>query len=371
MSIFEHSMYRLRTKWRSVVSQGFTKFVAPEVWPLTTDHWPLIPDVVNYKRRPEVSILSFPGKRWNWLVLALVSLALGVPAQKEQLPRYNVRVNVVSLDVEVLDRAGKPVLGLAKKDFVVREDGKAMELTNFARLQDRPVSLAIVLDTSAISLEKLNSAKQFVFQLIHLLSRDDDICLYTFDARDAHLEQDFTKDRLLLVDALENISVPAHGSGGMLAELFGGQPPTALGIDLALLNLRKTNNGKKALLIISNRFRGLGPATVDHVQDSGFTLLTLGFSNKAALLVTMGGDQISKKQLMRESGGRQFSADTTDITGVCRAIAYSLKNYYALSYLTQIGPNDEKPRHINVLIPGHDHVINARRSYIPKEKESE
>jgi len=304
--------------------------------------------------------------RWSWLVLAAVPAILALPAQKEQQPQYNVRVNVVSLDVEILDRAGNPVLNLAQEDFVVREEGKAMALTSFARLQDRPVSLAIVLDTSAISLEKLSAAKQFIFQLIHLLARNDDICLYTFGTRDAHLEQDFTKNRRLLVDALENISVRSHGTGGVLAELLGAEPRTALGIDLALLNLRKTNNGKKALLVISNRFRGLGPATVDHVQDSGFTLLTLGFSNKAALFVTLGGDQISRKQLLRESGGRQFSADTADVTGVCRAIAYTLKNYYALSYLTQIGPKDEKPRRIKVLIPGHDYVINARRSYSPK-----
>jgi len=304
--------------------------------------------------------------RWSWLILALVPAMVTPAAQKEQPPQYNVRVNVVSLDVEILDKAGNPVLNLAPEDFVVREDGKKMHLTHFTRLQDRPVSFAVVLDTSAISLDKLVAAKDFIFQLIHLLGRKDDICLYTFDSRDARLEQDFTQDRGLLVDALENISVPSHHSGGILAELLGPDPKTALGIDLALINLRKAQNPKKALLVVSNRFRGLGPATVDHVQNFGFTLLTLGFSNKAALLVTLGGDYISRKQLMRESGGRQFSADTENTTGVCRAIAYSLKNYYGISYLTQIGPNDEKPRHIVVQVPGHDYVINARRTYNPK-----
>jgi VWFA-related protein len=304
---------------------------------------------------------------WNWLILVTLPLIFAAPVQKEQVPKYNVRVNVVPLDVEVLDRAGNPVLDLTQESFIVKEDGKAVPITNFARLQDRPVSLAIVLDTSAISLQKLNAGKQFIFQIIHLLGRDDDICLYTFDAKDAHLEQDFTKDRLPLVTALENISVPSHGTGGMLAELFKRQPQTGLGIDLALLNLGKTRNGKKALLVVSNRFRGLGPATVEHVQNSGCTLLTLGFSNKAALLVSLGGDNISKNQLMRESGGRRFSADTEDITGVCRAMAYSLKNYYALAYVTELTTGKEKPRRIDVRIPGHDYVINARRSYTPKE----
>ena len=293
---------------------------------------------------------------------------LASSAQNEQTPKYNVKVNVVPLDVEVLDRTGNPVLNLTQKDFAVKENGRTMTITNFARLQDRPVSLAIVLDTSSISMEKLNTAKQAVFQLIHLLGREDDICLYTFDAKDARLEQDFTKDRLLLISALDNISVPSGGSGGLLIDLLGTPPKTALGIDLALLNLGKTNNGKKALLVVSNQFRGLGPVTVQHVQDSGCTLLTLGFSNKAALLFSLGGDQISKKQLMRESGGRQFSADTSDITGVCHAMAYSLKNYYALAYLTKAGSDKGKPRRIEVLIPGHDYVVNARRSYIPKEE---
>jgi VWFA-related protein len=304
--------------------------------------------------------------RWSWLILAFVPPLLALAIQKDQPPQYNVRVNVVSLDVEVLERTGDPVLNLAAGDFVVREDGKEMQLTNFSRLHDRSVSLAIVLDTSGISLDKLNMAKRFILQLIHLLDRKDDICLYSFSTEDAQLEQDFTQNRRLLVDALENISVPSHGTGGVLSELLSPEPRTALAIDLALINLRKAQNPKKALLVISNRFRGLGPATVDHVQNSGFTLLTLGFSNKATLLVTLGGDAISRRQLMRESGGRRFSAETEDTTVVCRMIAYSLKNYYALSYLTQIGPNDEKLRHIKVQIPGRDYVINARRTYSPK-----
>lgn len=89
-------------------------------------------------------------------------------------------------------------------------------------------------------------------------------------------------------------------------------------------------------------------------------------NNKAALLVTLGGDRISKNQLVKESGGRQFSAETKDMTGVCREIAYSLKNYYVLGYLTEISPADNKPRRINVQVPGQNYTINYRRSYVAK-----
>jgi VWFA-related protein len=302
----------------------------------------------------------------KWRLLFLLALPLTMAAQRDRIPKFNARVDLVSLDVEVLDAAGNPVKDLVQDDFVVKENGKPMPITNFARLADKPVSLAILLDTSAIELKKLNIAKQFVFQIIYMLGRDDDICLYTLDNRDANLEVKFTKDRAPLVSALENISVPSKSSGGILHELLGGMPRTALGIDLALHSLRDSAHTKKALLVISNRFRGLGPVTVEHVQDSGCTLLTLGFDNKAAVIVSMGGDRISRTQMMRESGGRQFSGETEDVGGVSRAIAYSLKNYYSIAYQTEIMPGDEKPRHIKVLVPERKYTINARRSFIPK-----
>ena len=137
-------------------------------------------------------------------------------------------------------------------------------------------------------------------------------------------------------------------------------------IDLALDQLRRSRNPKKAMLVISNRFSGLGPATVEHVQGSGCTLLTLGFSNTASILISLGGDEISRKQLMRESGGRPFSAETSDITGVCRAIASSLKNYYSLGYQTEVKPGDRRARRLEVSVTGRKYTINARRSFIPE-----
>jgi Ca-activated chloride channel family protein len=287
-------------------------------------------------------------------------------AAKEQQPKYGVQVNLVSLDVEVLDQSGNPVPDLARSDFLVRENGKPVEITNFSWMSDRPVSLAMVLDTSAITSEKLVNFKRFIRELAYVLASTDDLCLVSFDSRDAYLEMDFTNRRRTLWDAMDNIGVPSHGSGGILKELFGPEPPTGLAIDRALNKLRKTDNGKKALLVISNRFRGLGPATVEHVQESGCTLLTLGYNNSTALLITLGGDQISKNQLMRESGGRRFSAETGDVPSVCRQIAFSLKNYYALGYLTEPNPAEKKPRRIEVQVPGHEYTINYRRTYLAR-----
>jgi VWFA-related protein len=306
------------------------------------------------------------GKWIAWALWGLLTAPVAGPAQREQnpqQPRFNVQVNLVSLDVEVLDPSGNPVLGLTQKDFSIKESGKPVDISHFAWQSERPVNLAIVLDTSAISTEKLTRCKRFIVELAHRLARTDEICLFTFDTRDAYLEQDFTPSRLRIVEALENIGVLSGKSGGILMELFGKQPMTGLAIDLALNKVRAVQKGKKALLVISNRFRGLGPVTVEHIRESDCTLSTLEFDNKAARWATLGGDQISKNQLMHESGGRNFSADTEDVEGVCRKIAFSLKNHYVLGYLTEIGATEKKPRRVEASVPGKNYIIHFRRSY--------
>ncbi len=297
-------------------------------------------------------------------ILILLSTALFGQKEARQ-PKFDVQVNLVSLDVEVLDRVGNHIWGLTKSDFVVEENGKPMEISNFASSTGRPVSLFAVLDTSALSVEQLIVCKTFLRTIAQALDRSDELGLYSFDSRDAYLEQDFTSTQTVLWAALDNIGVPSRRSGGVLRELLDAIPPEGLAIDLSLRKLEEAHNAKRALLVISNRFRGSGPVTVEHIQQSGCTLLTLAFSHKASMLVTLGGDAITTSQLMRESGGRRFSAESQDIEGVSHQIVYSLKNYYSVGYLTQIYPGDSKPRKIRIRIPQHPYVVHFRRTYIP------
>lgn len=302
----------------------------------------------------------------------LFPIASPVSSQDEsQEPTFKARVDIVSLDVEALDDDENLIPDLTPADFAVEEDGRRMEISNFALATDRAVSLAVTLDLSALSPEQLGICKTFLMILSHKLAHSDELCFYSFDANDAYLEHDFTADRPSLMKALENIGVPSSRSGGLLRELMGKPPLAGLAIDLALSRLKTARNPKKALLVISNRFRGAGKGTVEHVQLSGCTLLTLSFPHKASKIATLGGDAMTTSQLMKESGGRRFSADVEDIDGVCRRIAGSLKNYYSIGYLTELQPDDKKPRRIRVDVPGRKCSVHFRRSYSPERRAHE
>jgi len=293
------------------------------------------------------------------------ALRLGAGAQQQPPPKIAVRVDLVALDVEVLDPQGEPVTGLQRNDFIIRENGIPREISSFAWVSGQPISLTAILDTSAVTPNSLSIAKEFIVLLAHLLARQDEVCLYSFDYRDAYLEQDFTGDRPLLLRALENIGVTPPKKRSFLRGLFGKPPRAGLSIDVALLNASRGRNQRKALIFVSNRFRGLGQATLDHVLESGvpvFLLSLVGEENDPT--ATDRGDS-SQRQIVRESGGREFLADGASITSVCRSIAYALKNHYTITYPTEIGPPDRTPRRIEVAVPGQDYVIHARRSYAP------
>ncbi len=77
------------------------------------------------------------------LVPLLVAASLPLPAataQEAPAPSgeygETVDVNVVNIEVMVRTKDGQPVLGLTRDDFVVREDGEPVELTNFYAVED-------------------------------------------------------------------------------------------------------------------------------------------------------------------------------------------------------------------------------------------
>src|SRR5215203_626141 len=66
------------------------------------------------------------------LILAALtpSLSAQAPPPQDQFGEA-VDVNVVNVDVYVTDKNGRPVTGLRKEEFELREDGKRVEITNF------------------------------------------------------------------------------------------------------------------------------------------------------------------------------------------------------------------------------------------------
>jgi hypothetical protein len=248
----------------------------------------------------------------------------------------------------------------------VTENSSAVEISSFTRVSDLSLSLVVALGTSFMSQIPLGLAKDAVFQLIHLLKPEDEICLYTFDQKDAYLEQGFTRDRSKLVRALENIGVPSRSKRpGRLIRGFAAPPQTGLGIDLGLAAARKGTHTRKALLLIRDRVEDLGPGSLEHVRESGCTLIALGFSEGPKHRLMLIGDQTGSGQLMMGAREGQASDEDGNVSELCRTVSHLLLSRYSITYHTPL-PESRGPRNIEVLVPGHDYRILARRSYLSR-----
>lgn len=72
-------------------------------------------------------------------IAVMAAMSLPLPAQQEPVEEIfieTMEVTVVSLDVFVTDRSGKPVPGLTAEDFVVLENGRVREITNFSEIRE-------------------------------------------------------------------------------------------------------------------------------------------------------------------------------------------------------------------------------------------
>ncbi len=80
----------------------------------------------------------FVPTRSGWMVgLCLILAAFAPPLRAQNQASLDgfseaVQIDVVNVDVSVLGPDGRPVLGLDKKDFEILEDGKRVDITNFA-----------------------------------------------------------------------------------------------------------------------------------------------------------------------------------------------------------------------------------------------
>ena len=153
--------------------------------------------------------------------------------------RFRSGIDLVNVTATVTDRSGRFVPGLTKDDFVVQEDGRAVDVTHFSA--DRvPVSLGIVLDTSgSMEGEKLANARATIERFLdQLLDPEDEVFLYGFSS-DVVLIQDWTTNRSAVSSGLRRIR--AAGGTAMYDAMVQAVPMAQRG-----------RNRKKAIVLISD-----------------------------------------------------------------------------------------------------------------------
>jgi Ca-activated chloride channel family protein len=135
-------------------------------------------------RPKEVTLREKVTRRFAWLLLtALCFAGLAHPQTRDGVIRVNVRL--VRMLVTVKDAADQLIGSLNKGDFAVYDNGVKQDIAVFDRETEQPLSVAMLVDTSAstgIELRyELDSVSRFLKVLLGEGNPDDTVALYSFN----------------------------------------------------------------------------------------------------------------------------------------------------------------------------------------------
>lgn len=267
-----------------------------------------------------------------------------------------VDVDLVNLNVRVVDRYNRPVNDVKKDEFKVFEDGVEQQIFNVTT-EEVPVSYGIALDRSASLRPQIQKVIDAGKKIVESNKPGDETFLVTFISSDKiALETDFTSDKSLVTESLDNIYVE------------GGQTAVIDGIFLAA---EKAANYKKGDKLSDKRRRALIVVTdgeerqstysekelFDFLREEDVQLYIIGFVEELdtdkSLIRGSKREKAEKliNRLATETGGKAYYPKSLDeIPHVAEEIIKDLRTQYVVSYYPSNKTRDAKFRSVRVTV---------------------
>jgi VWFA-related protein len=261
--------------------------------------------------------------------------------EPETALNLHVDTTLVQIPVEVTDSLNRFVLGLQKEDFHLLEDNVEQSVAHFSG-EDAPLSVGLVFDESGSMDYKLRTSQAAVAQFLKTMNAGDEAFLVEF-GDSAKVSVEFTTRTAEIEEALKKAQ-PA----GLTAMLDA--------VNLALSEMKKAKNSRKAIVIISdggdNHSQYTAAQIESLVREANVQIYAMGVF-EPTLSFGLPAEQVSGPRLLSEiatqTGGRAFSAAlTSDLPSVAARIAVELRNQYVVGYYPHNQTRDGKYRHVEV-----------------------
>lgn len=281
-------------------------------------------------RKVRFGSLALAGGLALGLPLGLGSQGLGPPppAAGEVSARVRVDVDLVLVPVTVTDPYNRLVTGLKKEHFELFEDNGRQEILYFSN-EDAPLSLGVVFDISGSMnwSSKLDRGVKAAVQFLSTANPQDEFFVVQFNNR-PDIVINFTNQ----VEEVQNrlASTQADGRTALLDAIY-----------LALETMREANNGRKALLVISdgadNASRYGVKDVKSAVRESDVQIYAIGIFDPDT--GAHGQEYAYGPFLLRElaemTGGRMFPVELYslhELPDLAAKISLELRNQYVLGY---------------------------------------
>jgi Ca-activated chloride channel family protein len=353
-----------------------------------------------------------------WISLLSVSFSAQTD-KKEDDEVIRVDTQLVDVPIVVTDKSGKPILNLKQNNFIVYEDGKAQEVSEFAAT-NAPFEVALLLDTSGSTRGDLSLIQRAAGNFIASLRPGDKVSVIAYrterDETQAYAVSEvlnsLTDDREKLKSVLNAVKTsngtPYYDSLLQVAEKVFDKPA------------KDDFRGRRALVALTDGVDSVSAAEFDEVKEelgkAGITCYFIQVNTRdffednllgdcqsairfsvaqlrryyrvyypktnvektfnfceigdfERLAISKGLYELADKQmnaLARASGGRVFPvADLTEARNAFKSVADEIGTKYSLGYYSSNEKRDGTYRKIKIELKGVPvgSQIRAREGY--------
>ena len=320
------------------------------------------------------------------------------PRTREELPQdsdevIEVETNLTNIFFTAADKNKRFVSDLKAEDIRVLEDGQPQEIFTFQQNIDLPLSIAILIDTSASEERTLPDEKIAARAFLEnvLRANKDEAAILSFTG-ETTLEQGFTGSLERLRRAIDRVEfVPPSGyvGGGVVVN---GTPPIS-GTNQSLagstaiwdavwatseeLLMTSAEHTRRAIIVLTD---GVDTSSrmkiheaIERAQKADALIYAIGIGDRYSFNVDEG---VLRKMAEKTGGRAYFPRHERDLNDAFTQIQRDLREQYLVAYSPQNKARDGSYRRIEIQVinPGlkqKDLKLNYRSGYFAKTTAAE
>jgi Ca-activated chloride channel family protein len=240
-----------------------------------------------------------------------------------------VDVKLVSVFVNVTDKNGAVVGGLAKDDFHVTEDGRPQDIAVFERQSELPLNLTLAIDTSGSVKKDMAEEADAAHRFVHAILRTQDQMSLLQFATDVKELSGFTN----------NIGQIDRG-----LERLHSDYATALydAVQLGAEGLGK-KDGRRVLILVSDGGDTASSTSYQQAQESALRNEVMIYSIIDVPIAASAGRELGGEHalitLAEQTGGKSFYVGDGGLDKAFARVSDDLRTQYLIGYY----PHNQEP----------------------------
>jgi Ca-activated chloride channel homolog len=276
-------------------------------------------------------------------------------AQEQRRGQIRVETNLVDILASVIDAHGQPIPGLTPDQFELSEEGVPQKIERFEAQTNRPLDLALMVDSSASTFKDLKfedeAAAHFVRQVVR---PGDRLAVFEFDEDVTQLAE--FSDNVPELQAAVRRMVPGAGTSIYDALVLGSK-----------LLRRRPEGRRRAFVLVTDAGETTSVAKFEDARRAAIASEGLIYSIIIRPVKSENGRNTAGEHALititDSTGGAMFILDELNqLDAMFDRIDRELRTQYLLGYYPTPTPPPGAYRHVDVKVKSGD-LVRFRKGY--------